>query len=332
MQMPLVIRLPLPELLPPRATGGFTAITCTFPLCFFSLINLPPDSLSVLALSARHNCIYVKSAACECLLLFFLRFPLHCDVSSAAPLAAASAVSLLQSGNARVVKVALQMLDHLIGHSRRVTRRLLGSVANYNLIKPIFSVKPGNEWRTTVRGQDIDTLLRELRAMQDDGCHQHASHEQRHGVKDLGDQALRVHRRISEIGGVVCKAPRTELAALIGNGCEAADVQAAGYCASEVKALSKSAREMRGMGWQLEDLIGAGFDASALLASGYTPSELRNAGVTASQLKAAACSAHRLKSAGFSAFELRAAGFDLGSLIVGGYDAMALKRAGFVGM
>lgn len=85
---------------------------------YLPLLCEPNPCASVLTLMTRHTCVYVKSAACECLLLFLLRFPLHCDVSAAAPLASASAASLLRSGNARVVKGALQMLDHLLGHSR----------------------------------------------------------------------------------------------------------------------------------------------------------------------------------------------------------------------
>ncbi len=73
---------------------------------------------SVCTLLVRHTCMYVKAAACQCLLLLLLRFPLHCDVCSVAPLAVGPAVSLLRSGNACVVKVALQMLDHLMGKSR----------------------------------------------------------------------------------------------------------------------------------------------------------------------------------------------------------------------
>ena len=133
-------------------------------------------------------------------------------------------------------------------------------------------MKPSNDWTTILRGEDVDLLLTELRAMQAGDCGHQAPGEQR-----LQVAALRVYRRICEIGGVIRRPPRVELSALIARGCGAVELESAGYAAGDVKQAGKSAREMRGMGWRLVDLIGAGFGAAALLAADYSPTELRDA-------------------------------------------------------
>jgi hypothetical protein len=73
---------------------------------------------SICTLLMRHSCVYVKTASCECLLLLLLRFERQCDASTIAPRVFEAAVLLLRSGKARVITVALQLIDHLMGHSR----------------------------------------------------------------------------------------------------------------------------------------------------------------------------------------------------------------------
>ena len=113
-QMPRTISSLSPELHPARAAGKWISAAPSPPPRHLSLSQF----VSVCSLLARHSCVYVKAAACECSLLLLLRFPLHCPASSVATLAVGPAVHLLRSGNAQVVKAALQMLDHLLGHSR----------------------------------------------------------------------------------------------------------------------------------------------------------------------------------------------------------------------
>jgi hypothetical protein len=84
--------------------------------------NQPHALISVCTLLLRHPCVHVKAAACESLLLLLQRFPLHCDVGSAAQLVITPALALVHSGNAHVLKAALQLLDHLMAHARCRTR------------------------------------------------------------------------------------------------------------------------------------------------------------------------------------------------------------------
>jgi hypothetical protein len=197
------------------------------------------------------------------------------------------------------------------------------------------SVESSKKWASAVRGEDVDELLKELQCMHVGAGAAEASPEQQsrvaRSVKDLSDHALRVGRRIQEIGGVI-KPVNVDLVTLIASGCSASEVIGAGFTAGDVKAQKQSVKQMRDKGWTLPHLIEAGFDASALVAGDFSAAELRCAGVTAAQLKAAGCSAHLLKGAGFTSFQLRAAGFDLGSLIIAGFELSALKKAGFVGL
>ena len=121
------------------------------------------------------------------------------------------------------------------------------------------------------------------------------------------------------------------------NGCNAAQLKAAGF----------SAKELADAGFTAGDLLEAGFDSGALNNAGLIPASIiaegREKGCRVKELKAAkalgvsattiretlGCSAEAMKAAGYSAQELKDAGFGAAELKAAGFSGQALKDAGY---
>ena len=169
----------------------------------------------------RHPCVHVKAAACDSLLLLLQRFPLHCHVARVTPLAVAPALVLVHSANAHVLKAALQLLDHLMGHcrSRTVPKFLMFLVFSFARC----SVELRKDVVARLREGAVEELLVSLLTMQVSGGGGVALNDRQQqqqqkppppqpqqqqqqlrvtkSVKELGDHALRIQRRLYEVTG-----------------------------------------------------------------------------------------------------------------------------------